>query len=80
MLTQLGAYWALIGIDLGLLGGPFSDPKVGSSGGTARTSSGTACELENSKNSIFEAIRQWYHQTRWWYHPMTVCQAVVPPD
>ena len=58
---------------MGSLRGPFSDPKVGSSGGTARTGGGIACELENSKNLVSEAIR-------WWYHPDTIFQALVPPD
>lgn len=65
MLTQLGTNWALIGTDFGSLGGTFSDPKVGSGGGTAY-------ELKNSKNSIFEAIRRWYHLN-------IVSQVVVPP-
>ena len=36
MLTELGIDWALIETNLGSLGGPFSDPKVGSGGGTTK--------------------------------------------
>ena len=43
-----------------------SDLKVGSGGGTA-------CELENSKNPVFEAVRGWYHLD-------IVSQVVVPPN
>ena len=51
---------------MGSLLGPFNDPNIGQS-------DKTAYESENSKNSVSEAIR-------WWYHLVIVCQAVVPLD
>ena len=29
------------------------------------------------KLSIQDSVRRWYHQTWWWYHPVSECQAVV---